>query len=99
MLIFSRPAYNAEVLFFNFRLCCFRRTSFKEFSVGLKWRKSMSMGPVRANMSSSGVGWSINLGLCRLGLNAQGKCYFSAGIPGTGLYYTTNINDARKPPQ
>ena len=64
--------------------------------MGLKWRKSMSVGPIRANVSNSGVGWSINLGLCRLGLNAQGRLYFSAGIPGTGLYYTTNVNNQSK---
>jgi hypothetical protein len=64
--------------------------------MGLKWRKSMSMGPIRANFSNSGVGWTINLGLCRLGLNAQGRLYFSAGIPGTGLYYTTNVNNQSK---
>ena len=64
--------------------------------MGLKWRKSMSMGPIRANVSTSGVGWTINLGLCRLGLNAQGRLYFSAGIPGTGLYYTTNVNNQSK---
>jgi len=64
--------------------------------MGLRWRKSMSIGPVRANLSNSGVGWSINLGLCRLGLNAQGRWYFSVGIPGTGLYYTTNINSVSK---
>lgn len=67
--------------------------------MGLRWRKSMSIGPVRANLSNSGVGWSINLGLCRLGLNAQGRLYFSVGIPGTGLYYTTNINSVRNSPR
>ncbi len=67
--------------------------------MGLKWRKSMSVGPIRANVSNSGVGWSINLGLCRLGLNAQGRLYFSAGIPGTGLYYTTNVNNQSKSSQ
>ena len=67
--------------------------------MGLKWRKSMSMGPIRANVSTSGVGWTINLGLCRLGLNAQGRLYFSAGIPGTGLYYTTNVNNQSKSSQ
>jgi hypothetical protein len=66
--------------------------------MGLKWRKSLSFGPVRANVSKSGVGWSVNLGICRLGLTTQGKLYFSAGIPGTGLYYTTNINTDRKLP-
>lgn len=67
--------------------------------MGLKWRKSMSMGPIRANVTNSGVGWSINLGLCRLGLNAQGRLYFSVGIPGTGLYYTTNVNNQSKSSQ
>jgi len=65
--------------------------------MGLKWRKSMNIGPVRANVSNSGVGWSINLGFFRLGLSAQGRMYFSAGIPGTGLYYTSNVSDVRKP--
>ena len=67
--------------------------------MGLKWRKSMSMGPIRANVSTSGVGWTINLGLCRLGLNARGRLYFSVGIPGTGLYYTTNVNNQSKSSQ
>ena len=67
--------------------------------MGLKWRKSMSVGPIRANVSNSGVGWTINLGLCRLGLNAQGRLYFSVGIPGTGLYYTTNVNNQSKSSQ
>jgi hypothetical protein len=39
--------------------------------MGLKWRKSMSICPVRANVSTGGVGWSINLGLCRLSSNTQ----------------------------
>lgn len=67
--------------------------------MGLKWRKSMNIGPVRANLSTQGLGWSINLGICRLGLSAQGRIYFSAGIPGTGLYYTSNLNEVRRPRQ
>ena len=66
--------------------------------MGLKWRKSMNIGPVRANVSQSGVGWSINLGVCRIGVNPRGRLYFSIGLPGTGLYYTTNLTDERKPP-
>lgn len=64
--------------------------------MGFKWRKSMNIGPVRANVSTRGVGWSINLEICRLGISAQGRIYFSAGIPGTGLYYTSNLNEVRK---
>ena len=64
--------------------------------MGLRWRKSINVGPVRANVSNSGVGWSINLGLFRLGLSAQRKIFFSIGIPGTGLYYTTQANQQIK---
>ncbi|MCX7086008.1 MAG: DUF4236 domain-containing protein [Methylococcales bacterium] len=60
--------------------------------MGLRWRKSINMGPVKANVSNSGVGWTIHLGLFRVGLSAQGKVYFSIGISGTGLYYTTQVN-------
>ena len=65
--------------------------------MGLKWRKSLTVGPIRANISTGGVGWSINLGLCRLGINAKGHHYFSIGIPRTGFYYTSNISTVRKP--
>ena len=64
--------------------------------MGLRWRKSINMGQVRANVSNSGVGWSINLGLFRLGLSTQRKIYFSIGIPGTGFYYTTQVNQQIK---
>lgn len=64
--------------------------------MGLRWRKSINMGPVKANVSNSGVGWTINLGLFRVGLSVQGKIYFSIGIPGTGIYYTTQVNQQIK---
>ncbi len=64
--------------------------------MGLRWRKSVNIGTVRANFSNSGVGWTINLGLVRVGLSATGKIYFSIGIPGTGFYYTTQINQQIK---
>ena len=64
--------------------------------MGLRFRKSVNIGPVQANLSNSGIGWSINLGIVRVGLNAQRKMYLSVGIPGTGLYYTTQINQQIK---
>ncbi len=52
-----------------------------------RWRRSIRGGPFNINMSKSGIGWSINLGLFRYGVNPQGRKYISTGIPGTGLYF------------
>jgi hypothetical protein len=72
----------------------------KGVAMGFRWRKSIGIGPIQANLSSRGVGWSINLGVCRLGVNPQGKPYVSAGVPGTGLYFIKNLDTIReKPPQ
>jgi tetratricopeptide (TPR) repeat protein len=45
------------------------------------------MGPVNLNISKSGFGTSIGGKGFRLGVNAKGKSYTSATIPGTGLNY------------
>lgn len=57
-----------------------------------RWRRTLRQGPFSINMSKSGIGWSINLGLFRYGVNPMGRKYISAGIPGTGLYYYKYLN-------
>jgi hypothetical protein len=52
-----------------------------------RFRKSKSIGPFRATVSKKGVGTSIGIPGLRIGVNPEGKKYFSIGIPGTGLYY------------
>ena len=55
--------------------------------MGLRWRKTIRKGPVNVSLSRGGVGWSVGVPGIRLGIGADGKPYFSVGIPGTGLSY------------
>lgn len=55
--------------------------------MSLRWRKSIKFGPARVNLSTKGVGTSFSFFGFRLGTTAEGRKYWSFGIPGTGLYY------------
>ncbi|EAQ79848.1 DUF4236 domain-containing protein [Blastopirellula marina] len=55
--------------------------------MGWSYRKSISLGPLRINFSKSGVGFSFGIPGFRGGMNASGRKYVSAGIPGTGIRY------------
>jgi hypothetical protein len=59
--------------------------------MGWSFRKSMKCGPLRINLSKSGVGYSIGGKGFRTGVNAKGRKYTSASIPGTGLRYQKTI--------
>lgn len=59
-----------------------------------RWRKSLAQGPFKLNLSRSGVGWSINLGLFRYGITPEGRRYVGAGIPGTGIYFYKQLPSA-----
>ncbi len=54
-----------------------------------RFRKSLKLGPVRLNLSKSGVGYSIGGRGFRVGQDANGRSYTAASIPGTGLYSRT----------
>jgi hypothetical protein len=47
------------------------------------------MGPFRANLSKSGIGYSMGAGGFRVGRSARGRKYSSFNIPGSGLTYRT----------
>jgi len=51
-----------------------------------RFRKSVKLGPLRLNLSKSGVGYSIGGRGFRIGKDAKGRSYTAASIPGTGLY-------------
>ncbi|MBX0332974.1 DUF4236 domain-containing protein [Pontibacter sp. HSC-14F20] len=51
------------------------------------FRKSFNIGPIRINLSKSGVGFSIGVPGARIGKTASGKTYVSSGAPGTGIGY------------
>jgi hypothetical protein len=50
------------------------------------FRRSIKFGPVRINMSKSGVGYSVGGTGFRIGKDAKGRQYTQASIPGTGVY-------------
>jgi hypothetical protein len=58
--------------------------------MGFYYRKSLSLGPFRVNLSKSGVGYSVGGAGFRTGLSARGRRYTNMSIPGTGLGYRTS---------
>lgn len=55
--------------------------------MGLRYRKSLSFGPLKTNISKNGLGYSFGFLGIRYGVNALGRKYISFGIPGSGFYY------------
>ena len=58
--------------------------------MGFKFRKSVKMGPVRVNLSKSGVGYSVGGKGMRVTKKAGGGVKTTVGIPGTGISYSTD---------
>lgn len=54
-------------------------------------RKSVKIGPVRFNLSKSGIGTSIGVRGFRVGVRPNGKSYIHAG--GYGLYYREELGN------
>ncbi|MGA2632597.1 MAG: DUF4236 domain-containing protein [Terracidiphilus sp.] len=57
--------------------------------MGWRFRKSLKLGPLRFNLSKSGIGTSIGVRGFRVGTDAKGRSYTTASIPGTGIYNRT----------
>ena len=60
--------------------------------MGLRFRKSINIGPLRINFSKSGVGFSLGVKGFRVSRSAKGKMTATASIPGTGLSYVQNLD-------
>lgn len=56
--------------------------------MGFRFRKSVNLGPLRINLSKSGVGYSVGTKGFRVTKRADGGVQSTASIPGTGLSYT-----------
>ena len=54
--------------------------------MGWRFRRSLKFGPLKVNLSQSGVGNSIGVRGFRVGKDARGRSYTAASIPGTGIY-------------
>lgn len=64
--------------------------------MGLRFRKSVNMGPVRVNFSKSGVGVSAGVKGYRVTKRADGKTQTTASIPGTGISYVNTSGGKKK---
>lgn len=60
--------------------------------VGFYFRKSFKCGPIRFNLSKSGIGSSIGVKGLPYGINAKGKEYIHAGR--YNMYYRKQFNDS-----
>lgn len=55
--------------------------------MGLRYRKSVNMGPFRVNFSKTGIGCSVGVPGFRYTITADGRERKTFSIPGTGLSY------------
>ena len=60
--------------------------------MGLRFRKSFNIGPLRINISKSGIGFSLGVKGFRIGRSAKGKMTATASLPGTGLSYVQDLD-------
>ena len=60
--------------------------------MGLRFRKSFTFGPLRINVSKSGVGFSRGVKGFRIGRSAKGKNTATVSLPGTGLSYVQDLD-------
>lgn len=63
--------------------------------MGFYVRKSFRAGPVRLNLSKSGLGASIGVKGARVGVSSRGRTYASGGVG--GLYFRQNLGGGRRP--
>ena len=60
--------------------------------MGLRFRKSINIGPLRINLSKSGIGFSVGVKGFRVGRSAKGKTTATVSLPGTGLSYVQDLD-------
>jgi Protein of unknown function (DUF4236) len=58
--------------------------------MGWSFRKSINFGPLRINVSKSGIGYSVGGKDLRVGRDAKGRNYEEVTVPGTGLHYRSS---------
>jgi|688.fasta_scaffold28627_4 hypothetical protein len=65
--------------------------------MGWRFRRSVGLGPLRLNMSKSGLGYSWGVPGIRVSTTPNGRRYLWLSLPGTGLAWSKEIG--RKPIQ
>lgn len=66
--------------------------------MGFRYRKSVNFGPVRINLSKSGIGWSVGVKGARFTKKARGGYRTTVGVPGTGVSYVKDYPDKQSNP-
>jgi hypothetical protein len=60
------------------------------------FRRSLRIaGPLRLNLSKSGLGLSLGVPGLHVGVSPRRRAYLRAGIPGTGIYYRKSLTEPR----
>lgn len=59
--------------------------------MGLRYRKSVKLGPFRVNLSKSGVGWSVGNKYARYTRKANGGARVTTTLPGTGISHVEEL--------
>jgi hypothetical protein len=60
-----------------------------------RFRRVISAGLLRLNLSRRGIGWSVGIPGMRYGRSAMGAPYVSLGFPGLGLSWFKYLRDSR----
>lgn len=63
--------------------------------MGLRFHKTIKLGPLNINLSKSGVGFSVGTKGARIGRTAKGNTRTTVGIPGTGISYVTEKSNKK----
>lgn len=64
--------------------------------MGLRFRKSVNLGPLRVNFSKSGIGYSVGSKYHRVTKTARGSVQRTITLPGTGISYVTESRTNQK---
>ena len=64
--------------------------------MGFRFKKSIKAGPVRVNLSKSGVGYSIGGKGFRVTKKAKGGIRTTTSLPGTGISYVKDYGSGQK---
>lgn len=66
--------------------------------MGLRYRKTIKLGPLNINMSKSGIGFSIGTKMFRIGISPKGKLRKTFTVPGTGISYVKETTTNKSAP-
>ena len=64
--------------------------------MGMRFKKSIKAGPVRVNLSKSGVGYSVGWKGFRVTKKANGGVRTTTSIPGTGVSYVSDSGNGQE---